>query len=234
MSVVNHDEMINKKFERWTVKGYSHKYKGEHFYLCDCDCGTKSKLVKRKYLLNGYSKSCRCYNREMSSEKNKKYNTYDLSGEYGIGWTSNTEEEFYFDLEDYDEIKNYCWSCHRDYVRCNYEKIYLHRLVMNLVNKNTEIDHINHNPMDNRKENLRKCSGSENCRNRMKATNNTSGVKGVSWHKVTNKWMAYIGVSHKLIYLGLFTNIEDAVKVRLEAEEKYHKDFAFNEARINN
>ena len=36
-------------------------------------------------------------------------NKYDLSGEYGIGWTHNTEHEFYFDLEDYDIIKYYCW-----------------------------------------------------------------------------------------------------------------------------
>ena len=38
----------------------------------------------------------------------KKYNTYDLTGEYGIGYTSK-DEEFYFDLEDYDKIKDYCW-----------------------------------------------------------------------------------------------------------------------------
>ena len=44
-----------------------------------------------------------------SSKCNKKYNKYDLSGEYGIGWTSNTNQEFYFDLEDYDKIKDYCW-----------------------------------------------------------------------------------------------------------------------------
>ena len=41
------------------------------------------------------------------SETFKKYNTYDLSGEYGIGYTSKGEE-FYFDLDDYDKIKDYC------------------------------------------------------------------------------------------------------------------------------
>ena len=39
----------------------------------------------------------------------KKYNKYDLSGEYGIGWTTNTNHVFYFDLEDYEKIKDYCW-----------------------------------------------------------------------------------------------------------------------------
>ena len=38
-----------------------------------------------------------------------KGNKYDLNREYGIGWTSNTNQEFYFDLEDYDKIKNYTW-----------------------------------------------------------------------------------------------------------------------------
>ena len=49
------------------------------------------------------------------SEVKRKYNRYDLeSQEYGIGWTSNTNEEFWFDKEDYDKIKNYCWNYHKN------------------------------------------------------------------------------------------------------------------------
>ena len=52
----------------------------------------------------------------------KQYNNYDLSGEYGIGYLFNGEE-FYFGLEDYDKIKNYCW--YKDsggYIRTNAHK----------------------------------------------------------------------------------------------------------------
>ena len=61
---------------------------------------------------HGHTKSCGCLNNEKRSllgKNSKKYNKYNLNGEYGIGWTSNTNEEFYFDLEDYDKIKDYCW-----------------------------------------------------------------------------------------------------------------------------
>lgn len=52
-------------------------------------------------------------------------------------------------------------------------------------------------------------------------SNNTSGYKGVCWNKKSNKWYAQIRVNKKRIHLGSFTNIEDAIKARKEAEEKY-------------
>lgn len=54
-------------------------------------------------------------------------------------------------------------------------------------------------------------------------TNNSSGAKGVSWDKEYEKWVAYIGFKNKLIKLGRFENLEDAIKARKEAEEKYFK-----------
>ena len=118
----------------------------------------------------------------------KKYNQYDLSGEYGIGWTSNTNKEFYFDLEDYDKIKNYCW---REYTQkdCGHvtlrtrdresgKNIMMHWLVFEKY-----CDHINRNPLDNRKSNLRSATAKENARNCSVAKNNTSGVIGVTWNK---------------------------------------------------
>ena len=51
--------------------------------------------------------------------------------------------------------------------------------------------------------------------------NNTSGVKGVYWHKPTKKWVARIGFKGKVIYLGYYKNIKDAAAARKAAEEKY-------------
>lgn len=58
-----------------------------------------------------------------------------------------------------------------------------------------------------------------------KSSRNTSGHKGVSWEKRSGKWHAYIGIKGKNKHLGYFDDLEDAVKARKEAEEKYHKPY---------
>ena len=78
---------------------------------------------------------------------------------------------------------------------------YLHRFVLK-AKKGENVDHINGNKLDNRKENLRKCTRSQNFANRKKYTNNTSGYKGVSKHG--NKWQADIQINGKSKYLGIF------------------------------
>lgn len=70
------------------------------------------------------------------------------------------------------------------------------------------VDHINGNPTDNRKENLRECTLSQNQGNRKLNENNTSGYKGVRWHKAAKKWQARINYKNAEIYLGLFKTAE--------------------------
>ncbi len=84
-----------------------------------------------------------------------------------------------------------------------------------------QIDHINGIRDDNRIVNLRVVSNSENCKNQKLRSTNTSGHLGVSWHKPTGRWQAYIQTSGRINYLGIFKDFEEAVKVRKEAEEKY-------------
>lgn len=81
-----------------------------------------------------------------------------------------------------------------------------------------QVDHINGDRSDNRIANLRDVDALANARNRGIATNNSSGVLGVIWHKATGKWYAFISVSRKTKSLGLFNDIEDAIKARREAE----------------
>lgn len=78
------------------------------------------------------------------------------------------------------------------------------------------IDHINGNPLDNRLENLRLATNSQNQQNRPAPKNNTSGYRGVTWHKSANKWMARICYKRKRITIGLFDNAEDAYKAYKE------------------
>ena len=87
------------------------------------------------------------------------------------------------------------------------------------------IDHINLNPSDNRICNLREATCSQNFYNKIKQSNNTSGIKGVTWDKQCNKWKAQIKVLDKNKNLGVFKNIEEAKKVVMEARRKFHSDF---------
>ncbi len=81
------------------------------------------------------------------------------------------------------------------------------------------IDHINRKPADNRICNLREVSVQCNARNCGNWRNNTSGVKGVVWHKPPKKWAARIKVDFALKSLGLYTSFDDAVCARLAAEQ---------------
>ena len=99
--------------------------------------------------------------------KAKKHNTYDLSGEYGVGYTQKGYE-FYFDLEDYDLIKDYCWRVGtHGYIECHRNKsvVSMHRLILNVTDRKLQVDHIYHHKNDNRKSQLRIVTNRQNSRN---------------------------------------------------------------------
>jgi hypothetical protein len=87
-----------------------------------------------------------------------------------------------------------------------------------------EVDHINGNGMDNRIDNLREVSRLENAKNLPMQRKNTSGHIGVHWHKSARKWVASIGVSGRVLHLGCFASIEQAVQAREAAavEHGFH------------
>lgn len=165
----------------------------------------------------------------------KQYNRYDLSGEYGIGWT-NKDEEFWFDLEDFDKIKDYCWHFNQwghliSTERGGTKRVFLHRLVMEPIPDGMVVDHIVHpsrteNKYDNRKSNLEIKTIQQNGMNSCIHSNNTTGVSGVT--ERDGKWISRIGFNNKRIYLGTFDKFEDAVKARLKAEEKYWGNYGYN------
>ena len=198
-------------------------------WVCTCECGSDNTItIDGRSLRYGLTKSCGCLNIKRIIEANKKYNQYDISGEFGVGWTTNTNREFYFDLEDYDKIKDYCWcettsstGMQRISARINNKNTYMH---VWLGFKN--YDHIDRNEFNNRKSNLRQCTKEENARNAKLPKNNTSGIIGVHWSKKENKWISRIVINKKLKRVGCFVNKEDAIKARLFAELKYYKEFA--------
>jgi hypothetical protein len=110
-------------------------------------------------------------------------------------------------------------------IRINGKSYRAHRLAW-LVMKGEfpehEIDHINGNGLDNRSENLRAVTHAENGKNQRKYNSNSSGCAGVSWYKLSNKWRARITINGRVIYLGLFDNLEDAVAARKAADITYN------------
>lgn len=240
-------DMVGEKFGNLTIikrANYDYIYpNGNHdsIWIANCDCGSKNIEVRYSHLISGNNKSCGCLlkdARKRNGSLRKKYNTYDLSGEYGIGYTDKGEE-FWFDLEDYDKIKDYCWYYCQGYLRSNIyddinkkqSHIVLHRLVMGFPD-GKEVDHIVHpdkygNKFDNRKSNLRIVNKSENQMNKSMQQNNKSGVVGVSWHSRDNCWSVSIGYYGKDIYIGSYYNFEDAVNARRDAENKYFGEYSF-------
>lgn len=105
----------------------------------------------------------------------------------------------------------------------------MHRLIMDATS-DVEIDHINLNRADNRRENLRFATHQENNFNKKYHKNSTTKIKGVYWSKRLQKWYAKIYFNYKSIHLGVFENLEDAVAARQKAEKEYFKEFNYKEA----
>ena len=241
-------DLTEMKFGRLTVVKRVDDYvspSGNHNvqWLCKCDCEeNKYIVVSGGSLTRGLTKSCGCVQKKQSAEngkKNKKYNTYDLSGEYGVGYTTKGEE-FYFDLEDYDKIKDYCWYIgNNGYIMSTdsktKKKILFHRIVTDCPNEFMP-DHIHgkETKNDNRKSNLRIVTKQQNSMNSALSINNISGVSGVKWHSRDNIWESCITVNYKRIYLGQYNKFEDAVKARKQAEEKYFGEYSYDNSQSYN
>lgn len=93
-----------------------------------------------------------------------------------------------------------------------------------------EIDHINGDPSDNRIENLRPASRTENAINRGVQSNNTSGATGVSWCRKRKMWRSFIGVDGAFIHIGYFQDKNDARDAYSEASARYHGSYSRHES----
>lgn len=245
-------DLTGQEFNRLTVLEQVEDYispKGRHDsqWLCECSCQNKTKIIVRGTQLHSKkTQSCGCLKIERTKESNaikkKKYNTYDLSGDYGVGYTFKGDE-FYFDLEDYDKIKDYCWCIGAGgYISTKRKddpdkNIFMHRVILGLIDvsyKRVEVDHIHgkRTRNDNRKSNLRIATNSQNQMNKGLKSNNTSGVTGVNWNKRIGKWHARISKNKDKIHLGYFDNFEDAVKARKRAEEKYFGNWSYDNSQM--
>jgi hypothetical protein len=153
------------------------------------------------------------------------YPNYAVSN-YGNVKNRNTDKILKPDLthNGYLRVKLY----HND----NYKKILIHRLVISTFEANPDnkkcVDHIDNDTKNNELFNLRFATRQENGYNRKLNNNNTSGIKGVYFHKPANKWIASISINKKRFHIGLYDNIEGAIKARQEKAKELFGVFMNN------
>ena len=158
-------------------------------------------------------------------------------------------KEALVDDDDYEMFMEHkwcadkCWN-NKDkfYVRRNSPRdsngkqktIKMHRVIMNAP-KGKQVDHINGNPLDNRKDNLRVCTHQQNQMNRGRTNNNKSGYKGVHYKKRTKSminerskpWVAQIYLNDKKIHLGTYKTKEEAALVYNKKAIELYGEFVY-------
>lgn len=105
-------------------------------------------------------------------------------------------------------------------------RVILSRMIGRELLRNELVDHINNNPLDNRRSNLRLATVSQNRMNASKHDTCTSKYKGVSWNKYMSKWKVSIQKDHKSIHLGYFESEELAYQAYCKKAFELHGEFA--------
>jgi hypothetical protein len=143
------------------------------------------------------------------------------------------------DEGDYDRLSKHTWSAvkrkgqssyYAEYRSTDGHTVAMHREVLGLtVYDGKRTDHKNRNGLDNRRSNLRVASPSINTHNGNLRKNNSSGFRGVYWHKIHKKWGVKVGHNGKQIYCGEYASILDAIDARNAMEIKcYGADAIFD------
>jgi hypothetical protein len=137
---------------------------------------------------------------------------------------------------DYERISGWSWFARWSPMTCSYYAmrgpgLSMHRVILGLKpGDKLQIDHINKDTLDNRRQNIRIATASQNGANRGKNSNNTSGYKGVSFHRASGKWRSQVRVNRIQKNLGLFDSAEDAFRAYCSAAKIHFEEFCRTES----
>lgn len=208
-------DLTSHRYGRLTVVGEAGKNPhGNYRWECICDCG-KTHIVPSGHLRSGHTKSCGCFNIEQAIKQSTihgkrwtpEYNTwahmiqrcynrnnkrYQDYGGRGITICKKWRENFLNFYHDMGQKPSTKFSIERKNNDGNYEPGNCLWATPMVQKRNQRVYKIN-----------------------------TSGTSGVIWCKSSSKWKATISVNYKKIHLGYFTNLQDAVNARKEAEHEY-------------
>lgn len=245
---LDHKNLVGCKFGRLTVieidlekrqqqfEDNKNKKKKNYkiYWKCLCECNN-TVSVREDHLKEGRILSCGCYQKEIVKTvvppKNWKTNeTIEIDG-YLLIKASNEDRYIKIDKEDYEKVKDYCWCISNGYavapIRGEKNKfIRMHRIIMNCGDDEEylTIDHINHDTIDNRKNNLRIATDAENSWN--SASSHNSGIK---YNENLDKWNVFIFYKLQKINLGVFDRYDEALEIRDKAEKVFYDEFQYKD-----
>lgn len=188
------------------------------------------KFIKQQYLNGG----------DFIMRKNGVKNLYEVKGNIVYLYITNknyTNKEVIFNIKHLEEIKKYRWTINNcDYCittsKVDERYILMHRLIVDCP-ESLVVDHINHNTLDNRDNNLRICDQGDNLKNLKTRIDNKSGFRGISFHKRSGKWRCEMRVEGKKKWLGLYNTPEEAFKVRQAAEKEFYGEYRYIDKEVN-
>lgn len=146
------------------------------------------------------------------------------------GWVKRARAvvtQVLLDEEDLHLVLSCYWQLKRGYARGSLEskEVLMHRVVLGIEDPYTYVDHINHDPLDNRRSNLRLVTPQQNAFN-MRSKGGTSAFKGVCYCSRTHSWQAQITVSYRCHFLGRYPSEELAARAYDEAARRLHGEHA--------
>lgn len=144
------------------------------------------------------------------------------------------------DDEDFGKLNKYKWRAitqrnrlvvtrtEWDVTSKKHFEVYMHREIMGLEKGDkTQVDHRDHNTLDNRRYNLRHCNASQNAQNKQRMGGHSSKYKGVSWFKRDGNWRSYIKLNYQNIHIGYFELEIDAAKAYDQKAKALFGEFAY-------
>lgn len=239
----DHQDLTGMKFGKLLVLGIDMKRREDDFnkhlntniklyWKCQCDCG-KELTVRGDSLKSGKIVSCGCYQKEVAKYITPKLNwktnrIIELDNSIFIK-SSNSDDYFRIDKEDYKKVKDYCWCSSHGYAMApirglKNKFVRMHRIIMNCGEQEDSlvVDHINHDTTDNRKENLRIATTTQNNWNSINTCNS-----GIKYKPNKDVWSVFINYNLQRINLGEFNTYDEAQNIRHKAEKVFYVEFQY-------